>query len=203
MYEEITINKSILYIEQHHVDTFKKMARKMENYSYLVKEGGISLMDSWIIAFNIWLLLSPDDDLLIKTDEASLYYTANILIYNAIQDDTHFQNLKERTNAAPELYFLSSLILATGLNKWILFVMRKYQLLDIIERTKCRSYFDALNGSEKEIQQFLEDQSQFLKASVQELRECSFPQMIKKCCDEAYFLYVEQLQQPIIQDKNL
>lgn len=203
MYEEITINKSILYIEQHHVDTFKEMARKMENYSYLVKKGGISLMDSWVIAFNIWLLLSPDDDLLIKTDETSLYYTANILIYNAIQDDTHFQNLKERTNAAPELYFLSSLILATGLNKWILFVMRKYQLLDIIERTKCRSYFDALNGSEKEIQQFLEDQSQFLKASVQELRECSFPQMIKKCCDEAYFLYVEQLQQPIIQDKNL
>jgi len=202
MYEAVTIDKSILYIEQHHVDTFKMMARKLDNYSYLVKVGGLGQMDSWIIAFNIWLFLLPDDDLLIKTDETSLYYTANVLIYNAFKDDTHFQNLKERIDATPELFYLSTLFLATGLNKWVLYVMKKYQLLAIFERTKYRSYFDALSGSEDEIQLFLEDQAQFVKAAVQELRECSFAQMIKKCCDEAYFLYVDHYQQSNIQDRK-
>lgn len=202
MYEKITIEKSILYIEQHHVDTFKQMATKLDNYSPLLKEGGISLMDGWIMAFNIWLLLLPDDDLIIKTDETSIYYTANVLIYDAIKDDTHFQNLKERTDASPELFYLSSLFIATGLNEWILFVMNKYHLHDMRKRSKTRKYFDALNGTDEEIQIFLQDQAQFVKAAVQELREGTFSQMIKKCYDEAYFLYVDHYEQALIQDND-
>ena len=201
MYEMIVIDKSILFIEQHHVDTFKKMATKLNNYSCLVKEGGLSKSDGWIMAFNIWLFILPDDDLIIKTDEASLYYTANVLIHNAIKDDTHFQNLKHRKDSTPELFYLSSLALATGLNEWILFVMEKYQLKNKATRLEYQNYFDALNGSTEEIQTFLEDQAQFVKAAVQELRECSFSQMIKKCCDEAYFLYVDQFEQTLPYDK--
>ncbi|MFC7684677.1 hypothetical protein [Ureibacillus sp. GCM10028918] len=200
MYEKITIDESILYIEQHHVDTFMQLATKLDNYSYLLKEGGISRMDGWIMAFNIWLILLPEDDIIIKTDETSLYYTSNVLIYNALKDDTYFQHLKDRADASPELLYLSSLFLATGLNEWLLFVMKKYQLHGLIERGKSRSYFNALNGTDEEIQIFLEDQAQFVKAAVQELRENSFKQMIKRCCDEAYFLYVDHYQQPLIKD---
>ncbi|MDN4493265.1 hypothetical protein [Ureibacillus aquaedulcis] len=198
MYEKITIDHSILYIEQHHVDTFKQMATKLDNYSYLLKEGGITLMDGWIMAFNIWLLLLPDDDIIIKTDETSIYYTANVLIYDAFKVEAHFQNLKERTDASPELFYLSSLFLATGLNEWIKLVMEKYELHDMMERCKTRRYFEALEGTDEEIQIFLEDQAQFVKAAVQELREGSFTQMVKKCYDEAYFLYVDQYQKSLL-----
>ena len=201
MYEKITIDKSILYIEPHHVDTFKQIAAKMDNYSYLLKEGGLSNRDGWIIAFNIWLLLLPDDDLLIKSDESSLYYTANVLVHNALKEAPHFQNLKERNDSTPELIYLSSLLLATGLNEWLLFVMGKYQLQEIIKRTRTQSYFNALDGTKEEIQIFLEDQTQFVKAAVLELRESSFTRMIKKYCDEAYFLYVDR-ELPISKDRN-
>ncbi|PYF03067.1 hypothetical protein [Ureibacillus chungkukjangi] len=203
MYEKITIENSILYIEPHHVDTFKQWAAKMDNYSHLVKNGALSKMDSWIMAFNIWLLLLPDDDdLIIKTDESSLYYTANILIHNAFKEDSHFQNLKERNDSTPELFYLSSLYLATGLNEWILNVLEKYQLQDIIQRARYQRYFNALDGTKEQIQTFLEDQSQFVKAAVLEIREGSFSQMIKKYCDKAYFLYVDQYLSSIGQDKK-
>lgn len=89
MYEKITINKSIFYIEQHHVDTFKQKAARLDNHSPPLKEGGISLMDGWrwIKTFNIWLLLLPDDEIMIKMDETSIYYTSNLLIHDAIKDD--------------------------------------------------------------------------------------------------------------------
>ncbi len=198
MYEEITIDNSIFYIEQHHVDTFKQIASKLDNYSPLLKEGGISLLDGWIIAFNIWLLLLPDDEIIIKTDETSIYYTANLLIHDAIKDDTHFRHLKDRSNAPQELFYLASLLLATGLNEWILFVMKKYRLYDVMKRSQSRKYFNALNDTEKEIQIFLEDQALFVKAAVQELREESFSQMIKKYYDKAYFIYIDHYKQSLI-----
>lgn len=198
MYEKITIDKSIFYIEQHHVDTFKQMAARLDNYSPLLKEGGISIMDGWIMAFNIWLLLLPDDEIIIKTDETSIYYTSNLLIHDAIKDDIHFKNLKDKIDAPPELLYLSSLLLATGLNEWILFVMKKYRLYDVMKRSKSRRYFGALNDTEKEIQIFLEDQALFVKAAVQELREGSLSQMIKKYYDKAYFLYIDHYKQALI-----
>ena len=201
MYEEMTIERSILYIDQHHVDTFKILAKKLDHYSDFIKKSEFNQLDSWIIAFNIWLLLQPDDDLIIKTDEASLYYTANVLIYNAFKDDIHFQNLKERTSATPELFYLTSLNLGIGLYGWVVYMLKKYQLQDLIKRTNNRGYFDVLNGTSEEIQIFVENQAQFVKAAVKELREtATFTQMIKKCCDDAYFYYTDQYLPSLTQD---
>lgn len=192
MYREITVDRSLLYIEQHHVDTFLSIAEKMDEYSYLVKEGGISKEDAWIVAFNAWLMLLPDESHIVQSVDKMLYYSSNFLIYNALKEDIHFQNLKQRSDATPELFYLSSLCIATGINEWILYVLEKYNLSDMINRLKKSKYFDAHKRPENEIQLFMVDQAKFVKAAVMELSTNSLSEVIKKCCDDAYFLYLDK-----------
>lgn len=196
MYKEITVDRSLLYIEQHHVDTFQSIAEKMDEYSYLVREGAISKEDAWIIAFNAWLMLLPDEYDIIQSVDKILYYSSNFLIYNAVKKNIHFQNLKKRRDATPELFYLSSLCLATGINEWILFVLKKYNQIDLLNRLKKIKYFDAHKRPEKEIQIFIADQAKFVKTAVKELSTNSLSVTIKKCCDNAYFLYKEKFLEP-------
>ncbi|MCP1145287.1 hypothetical protein [Lysinibacillus endophyticus] len=193
MYHEITVDRSLFYIEQHHVDTFLSIAEKLKDYSYIVKDGAMPQEDAWIVAFNAWLLLLPDDHIIIQSVEKSLYYTSNYIIYNALIKDVHFQNLKQRKDATPEFLYIVSLFLASSLNDWILFVMDKYNLSYMAEKNRELKYFDALQGTESEIQDFLKDQSLFVKAAILELKTDSFSQMLKKCSDDAYFFYLENL----------
>ncbi|RTQ87439.1 hypothetical protein [Lysinibacillus telephonicus] len=192
MYKEITVDRSLLYIEQHHVDTFQSIAKKLDEYSYLVKEGAISKEDAWIIAFNAWLMLLPDEYHIIQSVDKMIYYSANFLIYNAVKKDVHFQNLKYRKDATPELFYLSSIYIATGINEWILLVLKKYNLIEMLNRLKKSKYFDAHKRTEKEIEMFIVDQAKFVKAAVMELSTNSLSETIKKCCDDAYFLYKEK-----------
>ncbi|WP_097074574.1 hypothetical protein [Ureibacillus xyleni] len=191
MYHVITVDRSLFYIEQHHVDTFLSIAEKLKDYSYIVKDGGMTQEDAWVVAFNAWLLLLPDDHIIIQSVEKSLYYSSNYIIYNALRKDNHFQNLKQRKVASPEFFYIASLFFASGLNDWILSVMNKYDLSYMVEKNKELKYFDALEGTESEIQDFLKDQSLFVKAAILELKTDSFSQMLKKCCDDAYFFFLE------------
>ncbi|MEK4284704.1 hypothetical protein [Ureibacillus sp. FSL K6-0165] len=190
MYRKITVERSILYIEQYHVDKFIDLAKQNSQFNYLVKEGALNTIDAWIIAFNIWLLLLPNKYNIIHSAEKTLYYSSNFVILNALQDNVHFNQLKFRENRPELLYYIMSLQLATGLNEWILRVMIKHDLTYMIERNKKRIYFDAHLGSEDEIQSFLEDQSKFVKAAVKELHSTnSFDRMIRNAIDEAYKVY--------------
>lgn len=193
MYNEITVDRSLFYIEQMHVDAFRDIANKMSEFSYIVKDGGLSVEDAWIVAFNTWLALLPDDYNMILSVDNSLYYSANIIIYNAVVEDIHFQYMKHRHDATPELIYLASLFLASGLNQWIKFVMNKYHLEYMIEKNRIQKYFDALKGTKEEIQTFVEDQALFVKAAIQELKTDSFTKTIKKSCDDAYFLYLDHV----------
>ena len=60
MYNEITVDRSLLYIDQHHVDTFKSLAKKMSQFNFIIEDGGLRKKDAWVIAFNTWLMLLPD-----------------------------------------------------------------------------------------------------------------------------------------------
>ncbi|RHW38538.1 hypothetical protein D1B33_06580 [Lysinibacillus yapensis] len=192
MYEEITIDRSIFFIEQHHIDTYKIMASKMKDYSYILNEGSLNKDDAWMIAFNVWILLLPDDDIFFGLEEKSLYYTSIFLIYNAVKEDLHFQKLKQRGDSSPELFYLTSLYVATGIINWVSSVSEKYNLLHFNKMKFSRSYFDAPNGNEEEVKQFLALQSKCVKAFVRELKDDVFCHMIKKCCDDSYFLYVDK-----------
>lgn len=196
MYKEITVDRSLLYIEQHHVDTFLSIAKEMDEFSYLVKEGGISQEDAWIIAFNAWLMLLPDKHHIIQSVDKMLYYSSNFLIYNAVKDNIHFQNLKHRKDATPELFYISSLYLASGINEWILYVLTKYNQVDMLNRLKINKYFDAHKRTDKELQLFVVDQAKFVKIAVKELSTNTLSDKIKKCCDDAYFLYMDKFLKP-------
>lgn len=192
MYEEITIDNSIFYIEQHHLDTFKNIARKMEGYGDNLLERSPCCKDGWIIAFNVWILFLPDDDLFFKLEEKSLYFSSIFIIYEALKVDGHFQSLKHRGDASPELFFLTSLAVAQGITKWISLVAEKYNLPIFSKVYPNRSYFETINRTEVDIKLFLAKESKWVKAIVKELRDCSFSHRIKKCSDQAYFLYVER-----------
>lgn len=193
MYKEITVDRSLFYIHQHHVDTFQSIAEKMDNFNYIIEDGGIQKKDAWIVAFNVWLLLLPDKYNIIQSVEKTLYYSSNFIIYNALKENVHFLNFKNRSDATKELYYLASLVIANGLNQWFLDVMNKYDLKDIAEKNNTtRNYFDAHTGTEEEVKQFAEDQARFVKATVKEFNYTNtFDDVLKKSCNVAYFLYVD------------
>ncbi|QBK26259.1 hypothetical protein [Ureibacillus thermophilus] len=190
MYREITVDRSLLYIEQYHIDTFNELAKKYSQFNYLVKEGALNLIDAWIIAFNIWLLLLPDKYHIIHSAGKTLFYSSNFVILTALEENIHINQLKARENRPELLYYIISLQLATGINRWILHVMLKHDLTDMIERNKNRVYFDAHLGTKEEIQIFLENQSRFVKAAVKELNSTnSFDKMIRRSINESHNVY--------------
>ncbi|RUL57006.1 hypothetical protein [Lysinibacillus antri] len=193
MYRNLSVDHSLFYIEQHHLDTFLSIAEQMESYDHIVKEAALHKEDAWAIVFNAWLLLQPDEKnhILIQSVDKSLIYSSNFIIYQAVTQDSHFQSIKQRKDATPELLFLAALYLATGLNEWFLYVMKTYNISYMAEKNKEQGYFNIQYRTEDEIQSFLEDQALFIKATIQELKTDSFSKIIKKSCENAYFLYLE------------
>lgn len=190
MYNEISVDRSLHYIDQHHVDTFKSLAQKMDQFNFIMKDGGLPKQDAWMIAFNVWLLFLPDKENIILSAEKTIYYSSNYVIINALLKDSYFNHLKNRRDSAEELFYLASLTLAAKLNKWFLFIQEKYDLMHISKRDKEMSYFDSHKLSEKEVQRFLEDQALFVKAAIQEINSTdSFQKTIKQACDEAFVIY--------------
>ncbi|KGR78503.1 hypothetical protein [Ureibacillus manganicus] len=184
MQDIISVERSLLYIQQHHVELFNCTAHEMKEFEYLIKNGGLNENDAWIIAFNIWLLLIPDKNDIIYSAEKTLYYPANFLIMNELVLNYSFKQFK-RNHHQKRTIFIVALSIANGINQWIYLVMEKYNLMDLYERNKARRYFDSHLGNPEEIKILAENQARFVKASVKELKTNSFNQMIKNCCDEA------------------
>lgn len=184
MLDEITVERSLLYIQQHHVELFKSTAQEMEEFEYLIEYGGLNKIDAWIIAFNIWLLVSPNNNHIIYSAEKTLYYPANFLILNALVNNSSFRQLK-RYHHSKETIYIASLSIANGINQWIYSIMENYNLMDMHERCKELRYFDSHLGSSEDKIILAENQARFVKASVIELKTNSFNQMIKNCCEEA------------------
>lgn len=192
MNKKISIERSLFYIQQQHIEKFNWLAEKMAKFNSIINGGGITRDDAWIVAFNIWALLLPDKYKIIESVDKTLYYSTNFLLLNTIRQHSHFQKIKKHPKTTDELKYLTSLFIANGTNKWALELMEKYMILDIAEKNKKRCFFDSHKGSEEEIQAFLREQSRLVKAVVKELSTTnSFEQLIKKCCDDAYSLYKE------------
>lgn len=190
MYNEITVDRSLLYIDQHHVDTFKSLAKKMDRFNFMIEDGGLPKQDAWIVAFNAWLLLLPDKYNIILSVEKTPYYSSNYVILNELLKDAHFIQLKNRKDASEELFYLAALTLGTKLNKWFLYIQKKYDLMHLKKRNNSISYFDSHKQSDEEVKRFLEDQAQFVKATIKEMNSTdSFQKTIKQACDDAFVIY--------------
>lgn len=191
MYNEITVDRSLLYIDEHHVNTFKSLAKNMSQFNFIIVDGGLTIKDAWMIAFNAWLLLQPNERNIIYSAEKKIYYSSNFVVIDELLKDHHFQYVKKYSNATQELYYLASLTLANNLNQWFLYIKNKYELHNIKNRDPNLGYFDFNKHSKKEaLQLFLEEQAHFVKAVIKEFNSTnSFQKTIKQSCDEAFLIY--------------
>ncbi|MEO4052350.1 hypothetical protein [Solibacillus sp. CAU 1738] len=191
MYTAITAETSLFFIED---DTlafqFKEIAQKMSMFNNILHAGGVNKEDAWIIAFNIWLMLQPDEYNIIESAEKTIYYSSNFIIFNAMKNDYHIKYIRTSTKKTPEFLYLTALNIAEGLNKWIADVMIRENISSILERNRTRSYFKAHMGTDEEVKQFIKDQALFVKAIIPIIANTKeIERLIKKCCDEATFLY--------------
>lgn len=192
MYSKITIDRSLMYVEQYHIDDFCAIAKEMEKFNGLIENlKTLSEEDAWNVVFNTWVILLPDEFQIIHSVEKSIYYSSNFLILDTLKKDKNFQTLKRRSNGKGEFTFLSALKIAIGIGNWALNVMQKYNLQDILEKNKL---WISRESHKKilEMELYLQDQARFTKAIVEEFNTSnSFQEMVRKCCNEAYALYVE------------
>ena len=188
MHDEVTLERSLLYIQQHHVDQFKTIAQEMKEFDEIIQDGGLNVKDAWIIAFTVWLHFLPDKNNIIHSAEKSIYYPANFLLLNALINNPTFKQFK-RYQTSPDLIYIASLTLANGINQWIYSIMEKYNLMDSYNRNRDRIYFDAHLGNSEEIQLLAENQARFVKACVIELKTNSYNQTIRNSCNEAIRIY--------------
>lgn len=192
MIHKITLERSLMYVEQHHIESFCSMVDKMSAFNYIIKESSIAKEeDLWNIVFTVWLLLLPDKYGITESAQKSINYSSVFVVLNVLKNDPHFQALKNRSNVTEELNYLSALLIANGMNTWALNVVEKHSMEDIFERNKNRLFFEMHKRSKKEIQIFLQAQVKFVKAAIKELSSTnSFEELVKKCCNDANVLYI-------------
>lgn len=187
----ITIDRSLMFVQERHIDRFYSIAEKMEKYCYIIENDKVTPVDdAWNLVFNVWVLLLPDKFKIIQSVEKLLYYSANFIVLEALESDKFFQVSKKRSNGNEELTFLSALKIAFGLWNWSLYVLDKHNLNDIVERNKMQIYHESHKKTNEEIERYLLDQSRFTKAIVKEMNSTqSFQEVIKKYSNEAYAIY--------------
>ena len=85
MYHSITKQHSLFFINDRIVEEFKHMANLMNEFISLEAPKNISLLDKWVSAFNVWVLLQPDDANIIEYLDKTLYYSSNHVIIKLLK----------------------------------------------------------------------------------------------------------------------
>lgn len=194
MYMGISTETSLFFIEDNTlVNQFIEISQKMDTYIEELNDGGVNRNDVWIIAFNIWLMLQPDELNIIESAEKSLYYSSNFIIFNAIKNDYYFKYIRSNNIKKSELIYLTSVFIAEALNQWIAEIMKNENMTDTLERNQIRSYFTTHLGTDEDVKQFLKDQAKFVKAIIPILSTTNqLERMIKKCYDQASSIYEKE-----------
>ncbi|MEK4424667.1 hypothetical protein [Solibacillus sp. FSL K6-1523] len=195
MYLTVTAERSLFFVEEHHVENFKKMAKKMENFITLSQTGALNLEETWLTAFNIWVLLQPDDELIIQSFDKTLYYSTNHIIITALTNDYQFNFIRTHPKSTPELIYTATIFLTMALNSWYLKLLTDNHLNDIAERMLHQIYFESHLGEEDMVHLFINDQARVVKVLVYELSHANtFERIIKSACDDARFIYNDTFQ---------
>ena len=194
MYMGISTETSLFFIEDNTlVNQFIEISQKMDTYIEELNDGGVNRNDVWIIAFNIWLMLQPDELNIIESAEKSLYYSSNFIIFNAIKNDYYFKYIRSNNIKKSELIYLTSVFIADALNQWIAEIMKNENMTDTLKRNQIRSYFTAHLGTDEEVKQFLKDQAKFVKAIIPIISTTKqIERMIKNSYDQASSIYEKE-----------
>ena len=187
MIEAISIERSLFFINQSHVDEFNKLAEQLKGEYSLNLNGAISDDDVWTTAFNIWLLTLPDEMLVLESVEKTFYYSSNFIIYEYLKNDYHFNYIRNHSKRSNEICFLFSIHLTNQMNNYWYTLLMEHGLSDIVEKNKSRNYFEAHNDTDQNIENFINDQARFVKVLVQDLKSNdTFKRLVKDCCDKTF-----------------
>lgn len=195
MYLTVTAERSLFFVEEHHVEAFKEMAEKMAHFITLSNTGALDLEETWLTAFNIWVLMQPEDEFIIESFDKTLYYSTNHIIITALTNDYHFNLIRTHPKSTPELIYTATILLSMALNSWYLKLLTDNHLNDIAERMLQLNYFESHLGEEDAIHLFISDQARVVKVLVYELSHTNtFERIIKNACDDARFIYKDTFQ---------
>lgn len=61
MYNQITIEHSLFFIDDSYITNFQQLAEKMKPLLTIDELGYFNLEDMWIAAFNYWVLSHPEE----------------------------------------------------------------------------------------------------------------------------------------------
>lgn len=191
MYNSINVDRSLFYIDESRVNTFKELARQLNLDYELTLNGAIQNEDVWTTVFNLWLLLHPDEMMILESVEKTFFYSSNYVIYDYLKNDYHFNYIRKHPNQCAELSYIFSVHLTNALNAYWFDLLKAHNMLDIAERNKHRDYFGAHHDDYPELDIFIDDQSHFMKALVQDIRaHNTMADIVKQCSDRALSDYV-------------
>lgn len=187
MFETITAEKSLLFLKDDVlVNKFKALANQFSQFHTVPQIGMVTPDDVCIGAFNIWLLLQPDEYNILEAAEKTLYYSSNFIILNELRNDHYFKFIKTHPDAAAELHFATAIYLAEDLNQWLADILIAEARQDIIIRNRQRSYFEMHTKEEDEVRKFVEDQAAIVKIMMPILtKENILEHLIKNSYDAA------------------
>lgn len=185
MLSNFTIEDSFYYIEQHHLDTFKEMMTKFSKYNYILKDGSLTVKDSWIIAFHIWLLLLPNNNI-VENVRVAMYYRSLHIIKNELLKNSYFIDLKNSKNASEELLYITALLITNFLNEWTYNILKAHSFQVLREKNK--SLLDIKKVID--VKSFFEEEAKIIKILVKEFKNSKqFHELIKKNCVNAQIIY--------------
>ena len=190
MFNAITVDRSLFFIDETRVDDFKSVANSLKSYYELNLHGALENDDVWTTAFNLWLLLHPDEMLILEAVEKTFYYSSDYIVYSYLKDNYHFKFIRNYPNLTKELGFLFSIHLTNMLNQYWLKLLLENNLEEIVYRNKHQSYFDAHKKDYHNIELFLADQAHFIKILVQDIKNTThFADIVKSCSKQALHDY--------------
>lgn len=190
MYQNITIEHSLFFINEQYITNFKKIAQKMQPFITVKRADMLNLQDMWIETFNLWLLLHREEDNILEASDKTLTYSANYLLLHTLKNDYQINFFRSHTNTTSEHRFILSVILINELSQWFSHYLSEPKNRDLLMRNQKRNYFLMHLQSKEQLQQFMNDQSRLVKLFVHHSTKTNdLERLIKKCCDETHFLY--------------
>lgn len=190
MYNALTIEQSLFFINNQYVEDFKQLAQEMESVITMTELPFLNLEATWCEAFNNWILLQPDETNIMEDSDKIFYYSSNPIFFGAMKNDYHFNNSQMYPNTTKEHLFILLLLLTENTNVWYDDLLLQHGLRDVLERNKQRDYYSSHLQNRQVLELFMNDQSLIVKALIQLISNTNtLVRLIKKSCDDANFLY--------------
>lgn len=190
MYNQITSEHSLFFIDDSYITNFQQLAENMKSLLTIDEPSYFNTEDMWIAAFNFWVLSHPEEKNIVQSFDKMLYYSSDQIMIIALKGDYYFNYFRSHPNTTPEYLYILSILLTKNLNSWYVKLLIFNNQRSLIKRTQARHYFLMHLQDKSQLQSFMKDQASFVKILIHHFSHSNeFERLIKKSCDEASFFY--------------